>query len=206
MSYLPELRPGMIVSKVALTTFAFSPITAARALTRSGSIPTTVWPSEAMNSSGAYVASAATVSTPFDLMAAGTSFSTAGSAAGAGAEVEEVPPPVEELEELEELPHPTIAATQMTDSETANQLRICLLPSDIPKLPAAYARRPSVTIRINPLQTERVAFDWCTYACGCLRRFASAPAPRRWSWSSPMVRASLTRLPGLASSRAGSRS
>ncbi|HEY2311996.1 MAG TPA: hypothetical protein VGH96_00175 [Streptosporangiaceae bacterium] len=35
-------------------------------------MPTTVWPSEAMNSFGAYVASAATVSVPADLMLAGT--------------------------------------------------------------------------------------------------------------------------------------
>ena len=43
----------MIVSNVALTTLAFSPITAASALDRSASIPTTVWPSGPMNSSGA---------------------------------------------------------------------------------------------------------------------------------------------------------
>ena len=53
MSYLPAARPGMIVSNVALTTFAFRPITAASALLRSASIPITVWPSEAMNSFGA---------------------------------------------------------------------------------------------------------------------------------------------------------
>jgi hypothetical protein len=35
-------------------------------------MPTTVWPSDPMNSFGAYVASAATVSVPFDLMEAGT--------------------------------------------------------------------------------------------------------------------------------------
>ena len=42
MSYLPEARPGMIVSNVALTTLAFSPMTAASALLRSASMPTTV--------------------------------------------------------------------------------------------------------------------------------------------------------------------
>jgi hypothetical protein len=35
-------------------------------------MPTTVWPSDAMNSFGAYVASAATVSDPCDLMEDGT--------------------------------------------------------------------------------------------------------------------------------------
>jgi hypothetical protein len=35
-------------------------------------MPTTVCPSDPMNSFGAYVASAATVSVPFDLMEAGT--------------------------------------------------------------------------------------------------------------------------------------
>jgi hypothetical protein len=35
-------------------------------------MPTTVWPSDPMNSFGAYVASAATVSVPFDLIEAGT--------------------------------------------------------------------------------------------------------------------------------------
>jgi hypothetical protein len=35
-------------------------------------MPMTVWPSDAMNSFGAYVASAATVSEPCDLMEAGT--------------------------------------------------------------------------------------------------------------------------------------
>ncbi len=38
----------------------------------SASIPMIVWPSEAMNSLGAYCASVATVSVPFDLIAAGT--------------------------------------------------------------------------------------------------------------------------------------
>ena len=35
-------------------------------------MPMTVWPSDAMNSFGAYVASAATVSVPCDLIEAGT--------------------------------------------------------------------------------------------------------------------------------------
>src|ERR1019366_2136494 len=82
MSYLPAARPGMIPSKVSLTMSALIPITAARALLRSASIPITVWPSEAKNSFGAQLASAAPVSVPFDLIAAGTSAATAASAAG----------------------------------------------------------------------------------------------------------------------------
>src|SRR5215472_4699921 len=71
-SYLPEAMPGMIVSKVALTMLTRSPITWPSAWARSASMPTTVWPSGPMNSFGAYVASAATVSVPFDLIDAGT--------------------------------------------------------------------------------------------------------------------------------------
>src|SRR5712675_533029 len=63
----------MIVSNVALTMLILRPSTCPRALAKSASQPITVWPSDAMNSLGAYVASAATVSVPFDLMAAGTS-------------------------------------------------------------------------------------------------------------------------------------
>src|SRR5947207_3027943 len=72
MSYLPAARPGMMASNVELTTLAFNPITAASALTMSGSMPITVWPSGAMNSFGAYWASLATVSVPFFLIASGT--------------------------------------------------------------------------------------------------------------------------------------
>ena len=43
----------MIVSNVALTTFALSPSCATSALARSASMPITVWPSGAMNSFGA---------------------------------------------------------------------------------------------------------------------------------------------------------
>ena len=53
MSYLPAAMPGMIVSNVALTMFALSPMTAASAVPRSASIPITVCPSGAMNSFGA---------------------------------------------------------------------------------------------------------------------------------------------------------
>jgi hypothetical protein len=51
-SYLPAARPGMIASKVTFWMLAFRPITLARAFARSASIPITVLPSEAMNSSG----------------------------------------------------------------------------------------------------------------------------------------------------------
>src|ERR1700682_222424 len=72
MSYLPAARPGMMASKVELTSCTFNPITAASALTMSGSMPITVWPSGAMNSFGAYWASVATIRVPLDLIAAGT--------------------------------------------------------------------------------------------------------------------------------------
>ncbi len=66
----------MMLSKVAFTTLALRPITPASAFARSASMPSTVWPSLPMNSLGAYVASAATVSVPFDFTAAGTSDAT----------------------------------------------------------------------------------------------------------------------------------
>src|SRR5437660_6204573 len=81
----------MIASKVELTTFTFSPITAAIALTMSGSMPITVWPSGAMNSSGAYSASLATISVPLALTAAGTCAAIAALTPGEGeVEVEAV--------------------------------------------------------------------------------------------------------------------
>ena len=43
----------MIVSNVALTTFTFRPSSGNSAFARSASMPTTVWPSEPMNSFGA---------------------------------------------------------------------------------------------------------------------------------------------------------
>ncbi len=120
-SNLPDVRPGMIVSKVALTTFAFRPRSGNSACARSASIPTTVCPLEPMNSFGAYVASAATMTAPIDLMLAGTS-------AAAGAYTPAVFTPLallaaelalDELEddELElELPQ---AAMPITAAETA---------------------------------------------------------------------------------------
>ena len=53
MSNLPDVSPGMIVSKVALTTFALSPSSGNSAWARSASIPITVCPFGAMNSFGA---------------------------------------------------------------------------------------------------------------------------------------------------------
>src|SRR5690348_4253330 len=69
----------MIVSKFELMMATFRPIVFAMALMRSASIPITVWPSGAMNSFGAYCASLATFSVPFDLTLAGTVAAIAGS-------------------------------------------------------------------------------------------------------------------------------
>jgi hypothetical protein len=41
-SYLPAARPGMMLSKVALTILTLSPMTAASAFIKSASIPITV--------------------------------------------------------------------------------------------------------------------------------------------------------------------
>ncbi|HLY49040.1 MAG TPA: hypothetical protein VKR21_07575 [Solirubrobacteraceae bacterium] len=62
---------------------------------------------------------------PLDLMDAGTSFSTAGSAAGLGAD-DEVEPDDElelELDELLLLPHAAIAAAQRSGRDSVNQVR-----------------------------------------------------------------------------------
>ena len=75
---MPAASPGMIVSKVALTRLAFSPMTAPSAFTRSASMPMTVWPSGAMNSFGAYCASVATFNVPLAFIAAGTCEETVG--------------------------------------------------------------------------------------------------------------------------------
>src|SRR5438093_5637382 len=104
----------MIASKVELTTFTFSPNTAAIALTISGSMPITVWPSGAMNSLGAYSASLATISVPLDLIFAGTCAAMAGSALTAG-----VAAVVEEVVDFLLLPQPESAAK----ASTAAQIR-----------------------------------------------------------------------------------
>ena len=78
-------------------------------------MPMTVWPSGAMNSSGAYWASDATVSVPFDLIAAGTSLAIDVSTVGvAGAEAD-----VELLLLLVELLLPQPASATMTSTGAA---------------------------------------------------------------------------------------
>jgi hypothetical protein len=80
-----------------------------------------------MNSFGAYVASAATVSVPLDLIAAGTLAATAGSAAADELEPAAEDVPALELEEPEPddelllLPHPATAATHNTGASAASQ-------------------------------------------------------------------------------------
>src|ERR1700730_16108095 len=112
MSYLPAASPGTIVSKFELMMFAFNPMVARSALMRSASMPITVWPSGATNSLGAYWASLATFSVPFDLIAAGTVAAIAElTLVGATLDVLGVLEELEELEELELLPQPAIART-----------------------------------------------------------------------------------------------
>ena len=53
MSYLPLWMPGMMVSKVALTSLGLRPRIWLMAVARSASMPTMVEPLGAMNSSGA---------------------------------------------------------------------------------------------------------------------------------------------------------
>src|SRR3954449_486302 len=82
----------MMPSNVAFFTLALRPMTPASAFARSASMPSTVFPSEPMNSFGGYDASAATVSVPLLLTAAGSFAATAGTAcvdaAGVGAGVD----------------------------------------------------------------------------------------------------------------------
>src|SRR5436189_1737185 len=73
MAYLPDWRPGMIVSKLAVTKCHLTPMTFPSAWPSSGSHPTIVFPSEPTDSFGGYVGSVATVSVPLDLILAGTS-------------------------------------------------------------------------------------------------------------------------------------
>src|SRR5277367_4253306 len=81
MSYLPAASPGMIVSKLELIRWTFSPMTAPSAFIMSASIPMIVCPFGAMNSLGAYCASVATFSVPLAFIAAGTCDETVGLAA-----------------------------------------------------------------------------------------------------------------------------
>jgi hypothetical protein len=80
-------------------------------------MPITVWPSGATNSLGAYWASDATFSVPFDLIAAGTVAAIAASApVGATLDVLDA---LEELEELELLlPQPAIASNAIAGTKT----------------------------------------------------------------------------------------
>ena len=124
-SYLPAASPGMMLSKVAFLTSTLRPMTAPSAFIRSASIPTTVWPSDAMNSSGAYVASAATVSVPFDLIADGTSAATVASA-----------PLDPELEALLEL------VLDVPAEPEVDELLLLLLPQPTDERRGSTPRRP----------------------------------------------------------------
>src|SRR5512139_3166734 len=72
ISYFPDCMLGMRLGNGAETYFVLSPSFAATALNRSMSKPTTVLPSAARNSLGAYVESVPTVMVPSDEMPAGT--------------------------------------------------------------------------------------------------------------------------------------
>src|SRR6478609_8404446 len=72
MSYLPLVTPRMIVPKPAGTYSVLRPSLAATALKTSTSKPSTVLPSEASISLGAYVGSVPTTIFPADLSFAGT--------------------------------------------------------------------------------------------------------------------------------------
>src|SRR5512139_13912 len=72
ISYFPDCMLGMRLGNGAETYFVLSPSFAATALNRSMSKPTTVLPSAARNSLGAYVESVPTVIVPSDEMPAGT--------------------------------------------------------------------------------------------------------------------------------------
>ena len=74
----------MIVSKVTLTPFHLTPITAPSAALKSASMPMIVVPLAAMNSSGGYVASMAAETCPAFLILAGTKAATAASFGGVG--------------------------------------------------------------------------------------------------------------------------
>jgi hypothetical protein len=77
-----------------------------------------------MNSSGAYVASEATVSVPVDLIAAGTSLTTEGTPAVAAGVVDELVAGFVVEDELLLLPHAAIAPTHTSETGTADHLLI----------------------------------------------------------------------------------
>src|ERR1700723_1164462 len=108
----------MIASKSALTNVVFSPITSPSAVTRSGSMPMIVFPSGARNSFGAYCASVATVSVPFDLIAAGTVAAIDAFTAVALLDVV-LAAVLDEDEELLLLPHPASTTTTSAAAPSA---------------------------------------------------------------------------------------
>src|SRR5579871_778970 len=131
--------PGMIASNCASLNFAFRPIVSASAVTRSGSIPMIVCPSEARNSLGAYWASVPTTSVPLDLIDAGT---LAAIAATVPVPLLVVVVGVLEFVVVELLlPHPAIARTASTGTPMrARKLIIETRPP--PDLSPAGWRRP----------------------------------------------------------------
>src|SRR5438552_5857739 len=168
----------MIASKVELTTCAFKPSTAAIALTMSGSIPITVWPSGAMNSFGAYCASLATIRVPLDLTLAGTCAAMAALAALGGASVAVA------VVLFLLLPQPASSAIASADAPT---LRISLLIGNLlpqiedcrrPRAAQVYGgERAQCRFTESPkdLPALRTALRRKSY-CACTRRSAISRA------------------------------
>ena len=129
----------MMLSKVWLVTVASSPISPAIAFARSASIPMTVLPSDAMNSSGAYVASAATVSCPLDLMSAGTWPAIAGSGLTLKLAAVSVPPPPPFSSLL--LPQPAATVTVAKAITAISAESLCFI-SLFPPLGIGYGTGP----------------------------------------------------------------
>ncbi len=120
--YFPDSTPAMIVPKSADWYFAVSPSFDITALNRSMSKPSTVLPSPARNSLGAYDESVPTVTTPALRIAAGTlaAKSWSDDTFGAG---DFGPPPV-----LVPLPHPASATLSTTIPATASRAVRPLVP------------------------------------------------------------------------------
>src|SRR3954471_3140867 len=99
MSYLPPWTPVMIESKFAGSHCTLTPRVWPTALNRSTSIPSTVLPSLARNSFGAYDASVPTTMVPADLIFGGSFAARAADlvSVGAGAELVLVSPLEREL-------------------------------------------------------------------------------------------------------------
>ena len=134
----------MMPSNVALTTLALRPMAAANAFARSASMPSTVLPSLPMNSLGAYDASAATVSVPLDLIAAGTPGTTFFAVVLAGCCAAVVPPP------LSLLPHPAARIAASASASPAVRranfvvMHFLLLSDSPPSLP--WATPPELAV------------------------------------------------------------